>query len=105
MRRIHESVLLVKEAAWSRVPLQDDVVSFSLGKEMSHLQPRRPSSEHTVLKVWFDIVVVVVIKSALDTANQDEKDKTRKARIHYLLNTSQCGKSVSVRWDNIINKY
>lgn len=72
---------------------------------MSHLQPRRPSSEHTVLKVWFDIVVVVVVKSALDTANQDEKDKTRKARIHHLLNTSRCGKSVSVRWDNIINKY
>lgn len=71
---------------------------------MSHLQSRRPSTEHTVLKVAADIVVVVVIKSALDTANQDEKDKTRKARIHYLLSTSRCGKSVSVRCDNIINK-
>lgn len=52
---------------------------------MSHLQSRGPGSQHTVIIVAGAIVVVVVINRAFDTTNQDEKDVTRKARIHNLL--------------------
>lgn len=89
---LSQSFLLVKEAARSRVPLQDDVVSFSLGKEISHLQSCGPSSKHTVI-IAAGAIVVVVIKRASDTAKQDEKDATRKARIHNLLGMRQCGQS------------
>lgn len=66
----------MKKAAWSRAPLQDGVVSFGLGKEISHLQSCRPSPEHAVIKVAGDIVAVVIVKGAMDTANQDGKDET-----------------------------
>lgn len=90
---LSQRYLLVKEAAWSRVPLQDDVVSFGLGEEISHLQSCRSSSKHTVIIVAGAIVVMLAVQRTSDTANQDEKDKTRKTQIHNLLDVKQHGKS------------
>lgn len=76
-RRFENVSSLVKEAARPRVPLQDDVVSFSLGEEIPHLQSCRPGSKNTVIIAAGAIVVVVVevvFKGAFNTANQDEED-------------------------------
>lgn len=83
-----QSYLLVKEAARPGVPLQDDVVSFSLGKEVSHLQPCRPGPKHAVI-IAAGAIALVVIYGAGDEAIQDEKQQTRETRIHNLLDTRQ----------------
>jgi len=88
----HESALLVEEAARPRVPLQDDVVSFGLGEEIAHLQPRGPGAQHAVL-VAAGAGVLVAVGKASQAANQDEgKDQTRKCRIHNLLDVGKCGR-------------
>lgn len=76
-----KSFLLVKEATRSRVPLQYNVVSFSLGQEIAHLQASRSSSKHAVVMV-LGAVTVEVIKGGEDKANQREEDETWKAGLH-----------------------
>ncbi|TNN58574.1 hypothetical protein EYF80_031194 [Liparis tanakae] len=69
----------------------DDVVSFSLGEEISHLQPRGPGAQHAVL-VAAGAGVLVAVGKASQAANQDEgKDQTRKCRIHNLLDAPPIG--------------
>lgn len=63
-----DNVLLVKKAARCRVPLQDNIIPFSLRKEICHLQSRWPSAKHAVVKMANGILTVLVTKGGLNMA-------------------------------------
>lgn len=61
----------IEEAPWPRVPLQDDVISLTLGEKVTHLKASGPSSKHTVVMVTGAVVTVVVIRKTLDQGDQE----------------------------------